>query len=229
MVKMRRSTKTFFWLTIISFAVSMFLLFTLSGRALRVANGGWLGFAPLFISAVLAFMLGCLFGFLSFVRFIRSKSIAGGLLATMVITTALFFAANTFFINPPALFQNVAAAGMASTVGGPVITPLTGLAQIGLFALWFLVLLVAIYAQTRPVKKLENALDQLLENPEQLKFNVGKGKQFLSIEKKLNVLAHRLTHEKLLKELQEKKRAESRAKRASQKATLDARVITQLK
>lgn len=223
-MKMKKSTKVFFWLTVVFLLTGAFLLWSLRGAGLRMATGGWMGYNPQYLLAIGAVGLSAVFAFLSFVRFIRSKSVAGGLFFTMIVSTALFFAANAFLITP-ASASNAAnitgVAGVAGTVGAvtptPTLSPLVGLAQIGLFAIWFVILLISVYAHVRPVKRIERALTEMINNPENTKLKVGKGKQFASIEGKLNIIAKRLNQDKLLAQIAQQKREQLRIKRETQK------------
>ena len=143
----------------------------------------WIGLGFAVIS-LLCFML-------ALTRFLRNRSIASGLLITMTAATALYFVANRFIsVAIPRTTTNLNIAGVdnyANTNGW--FTPLF-FAQIGLFALWFLVVLFIIFVYVRPIKHIDHLLGQIIDAKQIKKMKLGKGRQYQAIADKLQILAN---------------------------------------
>ena len=63
-------------------------------------------------------------------------------------------------------------------------------AQIGLFALWFLIILFIIYVYVRPIKRIDQLLGQIIDAKHIKKMKLGKGRQYQAIAAKLQILAN---------------------------------------
>ena len=147
---------------------------------------------PYFLWAGLVFaIISVLMFMLTLTRFLRNRSIASGLLITMTAATALYFVANRFIQTAiPRTMTNLSIAGIdnyANTSGW--FTPLF-FAQIGLFAVWFLIILFIIYVYVRPIKRIDQLLGQIIDAKQIKKMKLGKGKQYQAIAEKLQILAN---------------------------------------
>jgi len=121
------------------------------------------------------------------VRFIRNRSITGGLFLTVSISTAVFMGTSQVIENiiPPTVG---AMAGNAEAMGASY-TAIIGLAQIGLFTLWFLFLLLAIHTQISPVKKIDKILAKIVDGNEVKRVSIGKSRQYRCISEKLMAIS----------------------------------------
>lgn len=123
-------------------------------------------------------------------RFLRNRSIVSGLFIATTAVTVLYFVGARFISTAIPLFYVNAAAdgaeGSAASTG--FFTPVL-FAQIGLFAVWFLLVLFIIYVYVRPIKKIDYLLSQIISDEEIKKFKLGKGKQYQQIAAKLQILA----------------------------------------
>ena len=123
-------------------------------------------------------------------RFLRNRSIVSGLFIATTAVTVLYFAGARFMSTMIPLFYTNAAVegaeGSAASTG--FFTPVL-FAEIGLFAVWFLLVLFIIYVYVRPIKKIDYLLSQIISDGEIKKFKLGKGKQYQAIAAKLQILA----------------------------------------
>ena len=142
----------------------------------------WAGFGAAIIS-LLSFMV-------MLTRFLRNRSITSGLLITMTAATALYFVANRFINTAvPRAMADLTIAGITTTNTNTWFTPLF-LAQIGLFAIWFLIVLFIISVYVRPIKRIDQLLGQIIDAKQIKKLKLGKGKQYQAIAAKLQILAN---------------------------------------
>ena len=143
----------------------------------------WIGLGAAGIS-LLAFLV-------TLTRFLRNRSIASGLLITLTSATALYFVGNRFLSSIlPRTMTNLSIAGVNTVNNGNTwFTPLF-FAQIGLFALWFLIILFIIYVYVRPIKRIDQLLGQIIDAKHIKKMKLGKGRQYQAIAAKLQILAN---------------------------------------
>lgn len=134
--------------------------------------------------------LALLFFLITLTRFLRNRSITSGLLITTTAATIIYFIANRFIESAvPRAMGNLTVAGVTTTSNtNGWFTPLF-FAQIGLFALWFLLILFIIYVYVRPIKRIDYLLGQIIDAKEIKKMKLGKGRQYQSIAAKLQILA----------------------------------------
>lgn len=146
---------------------------------------------PYFLWVGLAFAcFALLFFLITLTRFLRNRSIASGLLITTTAATAVYFVANRFIETAvPRVAGNLTVAGVAATETNNWFTPLF-FAQIGLFALWFLIILFIIYVYVRPIKRIDQLLGQIIDAKEIKKLKLGKSRQYEAIASKLRILAN---------------------------------------
>ena len=133
-----------------------------------------------------------LFFMITLTRFLRNRSIASGLLISTTAATAIYFVANRFVGT--ALPRAMASLSIASVDGITAnnngwFTPLF-FAQIGLFAVWFLLILFIIYVYVRPIKRIDYLLSQIIDAKEIKKMKLGKGRQYQAIAAKLQIIAN---------------------------------------
>ncbi len=153
-----------------------------------------------------------LFFMIALTRFLRNRSITAGLLIATTAATAVYFVGNRFVgMAIPRAMSNlsVASADGVATTGNGWFTPLL-FAQIGLFALWFLMILFIIYVYVRPIKRIDNLLGQIIDAKEIKKMKLGKGRQYQAIAAKLQILAN-AQHAAELKRQVRLQKARSRA------------------
>ncbi len=146
---------------------------------------------PYFLWIGLGFAVICLLSFmLTLTRFLRNRSIASGLLITLTAATTLYFVANRFIGSAlPRSMANLTIAGIDGTTNANSwFTPLF-FAQIGLFTLWFLVVLFIISVYVRPIKRIDHLLGQIIDAKQIKKMKLGKGRQYQAIANKLQILA----------------------------------------
>lgn len=146
---------------------------------------------PYFLWAGLGLAVISLLSFMvTLTRFLRNRSIASGLLITMTAATALYFVANRFINSAvPRTMTNLNVAGVNTTTNSTWFTPLF-FAQIGLFAVWFLMILFIISVYVRPIKRIDHLLGQIIDAKQIKKMKLGKGKQYQAIAEKLQILAN---------------------------------------
>lgn len=156
-------------------------------------------------------------------RFLRNRSITSGLFITTTAITGLYFVGSRFVDTAlPLMITNAAVAdsanGNATAMANNGFFSPVIFAQIGLFALWFLLVLFIIYVYVRPIKKIDLLLSQIIDAKEIKKLRLGKGRQYQNIAAKLQVLANE-------KHTQEQKRlarlAKSRERAGIKKALVD--------
>ena len=188
--KPSKIAKLYFWLFIFFATVSSFLFWSGTRPAPEGAQESSSNLAAnvSLIIATIFCMLAILFGVFTFIRFIRTRSVTGGLFMTVAISTAVFLGTSQLigFIVTPAVF-----AMDAGGVGAGFET-LIVFAKVGLFAIWFLFLLFTIYMQVSPVRKIDRALERIVDGDQVKRFKIGKSKQYRSIEKKLGTLSQEL-------------------------------------
>lgn len=175
--KTRFSTKVFFWFFVLFALLAIFILWLGRGGEHDTLN----------ISiAIASVCFSVFFGLLCFVRFIRSRSITGGMFLTTCIASGVFLGTSQLvpMILPPAM---AALEGGGGEEGGFVL--IVALAQIGLFAMWFGFILYMIYLYVKPVKRIDKYLGKLLEGEEIKKVKIGNARQYKVIEEKIKFLS----------------------------------------
>jgi len=209
-------SKLYFWLFVTLGIMSAFLFWSSRGDAfINERNGINISY----LAAIFTVLLSIMFGSFVFVRFIRNRSIAGGLFLTVAISTAVFFGTSQVIgaIIPPTA---TAMTGGSADAVGTSYAAITGLAQIGLFALWFFFLLMAIYAQVSPVKKIDRVLAKIIDGEEVKRVRIGKSKQYRCISEKLEALSADLRQ----RQEQEAKRKDAQAKQKQRAADRRAKM-----
>ena len=213
-----RLSRLYFWLFIVLAIMSAFLLWSARGDAFINKSGG--GINSSYLASIIAILLSVMFGLFTFVRFIRTRSIAGGLFMTTSISMGVFLAGSQMAetIIPPtaAAFSNNPEA--VNTGYSAIIS----LAQIGLFAIWFLFLLLTIYLQVSPVKRIDKILTKIVDGQEVSRVSIGKSKQYRVISEKLELLSRehtaRIQHDKQKREQSAIRRAEAKKRKEELKA-----------
>ena len=208
-------SRLYFWLFVTLAIMGAFLLWSARGDAFineqKKINAS-------FMAAIIAISLAVMFGLFCFVRFLRTRSIAGGLFLTVAISTAVFMGASQTVeaIIPPTA---AAFSGNAEAVGNGY-AAIIGLAQVGLFTLWFLFLLFAIYAQVSPVKKIDKTLSKIIDGEGVRHVHIGKSRQYRCIAEKLETLSAdtRARHEQ--DQLRRERLARQRERAAERRAKL---------
>lgn len=167
--------------------------------------------------------LALIFLMVTLTRFLRNRSIVSGLFISTTVITVIYFV-GTRFINTavPLAFAGVGVAnaetGTAATNG--FFTPVF-LAQIGLFILWFLLILFIIYVYVRPIKKIDYLLSQIIAAKEIKKLRLGSAAQYQKIAEKLQVLAD----EKHRQELKRQNRLAKARARADVKKSVVEKIL----
>ena len=156
--------------------------------------------------------LALLFFLITLTRFLRNRSITSGLLITTTAATIIYFIANRFIESAvPRAMGNLTVAGVTTTSNtNGWFTPLF-FAQIGLFALWFLLILFIIYVYVRPIKRIDQLLGQIIDAKEIKKLKLGKSRQYEAIAAKLQILADE-QHAVALKRKARRMQAQNRSK-----------------
>jgi len=177
-LKTRFSTKVFFWLFVLLAILALFLFW--GGQKTGVKG-------PILIAAIMSVALSIFFALLVFVRFLRARSITGGLFLTTCISTGVFLGTSQLIpiIVPPTAAAFTAAPDAVN--GG--FQFLIVLAQIGLYAMWFGFLLFTIYLYVKPVKRIDKYLTKIVEGDRVKRVRVGHARQYKSIEEKLKAIA----------------------------------------
>jgi hypothetical protein len=174
----RFSTRLFFWSFIALMVLAIFIFWFNRGDNISVIN---------LVVGITASCLSVFFGIVVFIRFIRSRSITGGLFLTTAISTGVFLGVSQLipiFIPPTA----------AAFVAAPDVTNngfqlLIALSQIGLFAIWFLFLLFTIYLYVKPVRRIDKYLARIIDGDEIKKVKIGSARQYKSIAEKIELLS----------------------------------------
>lgn len=154
--------------------------------------------------------LALIFFLVGLTRFLRNRSITSGLLIATTAATVTYFVANRFANSAiPRNMGNLTIAGVETTTSNTWFTPLF-FAQIGLFALWFLLILFIIYVYVRPIKRIDYLLSQIIDAKEIKKLKLGKSRQYQAIAEKLQILAdeqHAVALKRQARQLQARNRA----------------------
>jgi len=175
--KMRFTTKLYFWLFVLLTILSVFLFWSQRGKAMT----------PHLIAGIIAVCMATFFGLICLVRFIRARSITGGLFLTTCISTGVFLGTSQML---PIIVPPTAAAFSASpdtTNNGFQL--LVALAQVGLFAVWFGFLLFTIFLYVQPVKRIDRYLQRVINGDKIRRVRIGKAKQYKGIEEKIKLIA----------------------------------------
>ena len=172
--KPRFTTKLFFWLFVLLIVLSLFLLW--GGGATKTNPA-------LYIAALIALCLGVFLGLIVFIRFIRSRSVTGGLFLTTCISTGVFLGISQ--IIPVIVPPTAAAFSAAPDVTNNGFQLLITLSQIGLFAIWFGFLLFTIFLYVSPVKRIDKYLDKIVLGEKVRHVRIGKARQYKAIEQKI--------------------------------------------
>jgi hypothetical protein len=188
----------------------------------KVASQGGTTTVPL-VGGIICTIVALLFGTMSFIRFLRNRSIVTGLFITTTVATLAYSISSRMAsvrVNPAATPYTASVMPMATTTAtaatnGNFFGQIT-LAQVGLFALWFLFILFTIYIYIRPIRKIDYLLTQILEGREVRKLRVGKSVQYKTIESKLKMLAD----EKYRREVQRANRLQKTRERARREREL---------
>jgi len=184
--KTRLSTKIFFWLFVLLSILATFLFWSVRGKELQNDKSP-IGINLSLFTGILALCLAIFFAIICFIRFIRSRSIAGGLFLTTTFSTAIFLGASQLL---PVLIPTTASAFSNSPeFTNNSLQLIVGLAQIGLFAIWFVFLLSTIYMHVSPVRKIDRYLQKIVDGEHVRKIRIGKAKQYRGIEEKLQIIS----------------------------------------
>jgi len=183
-------SKVYFWLFVTLAIMAAFLIWSSRGETFMTESKS---INASFIAATVATLLSIMFGMFVFVRFIRNRSIVGGLFLTVGISTVVFFGTSQVIgaIIPPTA---AAMTGNSADAANTSYAVIVGLAQVGLFTLWFLFLLFAIYTQVSPVKKIDKALAKIIDGDGVKRVHIGKSKQYRCISEKLEKLSADVRH-----------------------------------
>ena len=155
------------------------------------AKGAGGAMATTLTAAIISLCLTIFFGLLCFIRFLRARSIAGGLFLTTAMSTAAFLGTSQFIgvLIPPTAAAFTAEPG-AVAAGIDVIIIL---AQIGLFAVWFGFLLFTIHIHVSPIRRVNHYLEQILEGEQVKRIRLGRSRQYREIAQNLRELSARTT------------------------------------
>lgn len=206
--------RLYFWLFIVTAVMAAFLFWSARNEAFINADAP-LGINTSLLSALFATALSIMFAMFCFVRFLRRRSIAGGLFLTTSISTAIFLGTSqAVAVVIPTTATALSAAPEAADAG---ISTIIMLAQIGIFALWFLFLLLTIYIQVSPVKRIDKALQKIVDGDPLNRVHIGRSMQYRKIESKLRTISSDALERKKNEELMRQKRADAAAKRKKTK------------
>ena len=175
-----RVSKFYFWMFIIFTTLAVFMFWSVR----RIADGeADVTNTTTLVAGIMSSLFGIFFGLLCFRRFLRKKSIAGGLFLTMSVSTACFLLTSLMLrtILPPAVMA-FGTDPEAAVMGERVVLMF---AQIGLFALWFGLLLYTIYIYVKPVRRIERYLHRINSGERIKTVRIGKAQQYRSIEEQL--------------------------------------------
>lgn len=157
-----------------------------------IKNGGALGLdsGTTLVAAIIASVLCVFMGIMCFLRFLRSRSVAGGLFFTTAVSTASFLGASRL-IGAFMPMQGVVHGVPGVMPANPAFDLTLLFAQLGLFAVWFCILLFTIRAQVSPIKRVDYYLEKIIEDEEiKQRIRIGKSRQYKSIEIKLRTLSN---------------------------------------
>ena len=166
-------------------------------------NGDAAHIAARTTAGIVSLCLSIFFGLICFIRYLRSRTVNGSLFLTTALSMAVFLGASRFIgalIPEVAIAERVAAEGGGG--GGPGMVIL--LAQVGLFTLWFAFLMLTIYIHVSPIRKVNRALEQILDGKEIKRLKIGKSRQYREIALNLKKLSREM--KKLEKTEKEKNR-----------------------
>jgi len=176
--KTRFSTRVYGWLFVFLAILAVFMVYLNRFESTDETMN--------FVIAGVATALSILFGMIVFIRFIRTRSITGGLFLVTCISSAVFLGTSQIIpvLVPEAAIAMGAEAGAGGGTGGFAL--MIALAQIGLFALWFGFLLLTTFLYIQPVKKIDKYLQKIIDGDDKPKrVRIGKSKQYREIEKKI--------------------------------------------
>jgi len=178
--RMRFSTMLYLWMAIILSVLSVFMFWIEKKNQFSSTN---------LIIEITAICMAVFFAIIVFIRFIRSRSITGGLFLTTCISTGVFLGTSQLvpIIVPP----TASAFSAAPDVTNNGLSMIIMLAQIGLFAIWFLFLLFTIFLYVQPVKRIDKYLAKIVEGEKIKKVKIGAARQYKSIEEKIAILAEK--------------------------------------
>ena len=189
--KMSFTAKLYFMMFTFAAVLSVFLFWSL-----RNMNGEEhkANVATMLTAAIIALCLAIFFGLLGFIRFLRSRSVSGGLFITTALSTAVFLGASRLvgmLLAPVALARNIEGGGNVGPEGIIVI-----LAQVGLFAIWFAFLMFTIHVQVSPIKRVNHYLERILEGQEVRRPRIGKSRQFRELQNNLKEVSRKMLEHK---------------------------------
>lgn len=178
--KTRFTTKLYFWAFVLFTVLSIFLFWSSRGQKFGENK-------MLIVLAVTSIAMATMFAFFCFIRFIRARSIVGGLFLTTCISTGVFLVTSQAI--PAMLPRGVAAFSNAPEYSGTNMDLLVVLSQIGLFALWFAFLLFTIFLYVRPVKKIDKYLLKIINGDKIKRVKIGHARQYKAIEEKIRKIS----------------------------------------
>jgi len=195
---MRQSTKWIALLAALCTGGGVFLLIRAQTVAFFNPAGIW-GVERQYFFAIVFLALGAMFIVITFLRFIRSRTLLGGIITSAVITSGLFFVSMKLLYTMPAIGGVGGAAGNIAGQGGSAYGArytfnlganfTINLAHIGLFAIFLAFLAMLIYFQTRPIARIQKALESIVDGRSCQTFRIGKSKQFQKIEQELSIIS----------------------------------------
>ena len=177
--------KIYFGLFVFLTILSVFLFWSVKNSQGEQAIASM---ATTLTGAVITLCLALFFGLMAFIKFLRNRTVAGGLFLTTALSTGIFLGVSQFigFLIPPAATMAFAYESGGAGAGGMDLMIL--LAQIGLFAIWFTFLMFTIKVYVSPVKRVNNYLGKIVDGEKIRRIKVGKSKQYKEIEEKLREL-----------------------------------------
>jgi len=192
-------------------------LFIQSRRLPFFNNLGVWGIEKQYFYSLILISLGLIFALTVFIRFMRARSLLTSLILTTVFTAAAFYFAAKFVTWGPFTGARTAATtGTTSAYTFSIGSSITvNLAQIGLFAIWLVIVALIMFFQIRPVKKIQVALETISSGVSCKKFKIGKSKQFRKIEEELAKISSAICQHQL--KVAEKERAKQIAKERKRK------------
>jgi len=161
--------------------LTLFLFWTIRGEEMNMGNKA-------VVMAIGSIILAIFFAFICFIRFIRSRSITGGLFLSTCISTGIFFATSQFIpvlMSPALQAFSVDAASMQGNNMQLIIV----LAQVGLFGIWFAFILFTIFLYVQPVKRIDKYLTKIINGEEIKKVRIGNARQYKAISKKIKQIS----------------------------------------